>query len=159
MPQQTKRRRKTKHRGNAAGIVEARGRTGRKPTAEEKKGPVRGSDRSQQPKVNRLDKPPTWKGAVLKSMAAAVVMLLLGILLTGKPQQIIALFPIVLVLYVPLSYYTDSFLYRRRQRQKLLAAEKAKAQRAPQQARSSEKPAVAADENVTAHVNEKASAE
>jgi hypothetical protein len=129
MPQ-TKRRRKTKHRGNAAGIVEARGRTGRKPTAAEKKGPVRGSDRSQQTKVNRLDRPPTWKGAVLKSMAAAALMLLLGVLLTGKPQQIVALFPIVLVLYVPLSYYTDSFLYKRRQRQKLLAAEKAKAQRA-----------------------------
>jgi hypothetical protein len=133
MPQ-TKRRRKTKHRGNAAGIVEARGRTGRKPTEAEKKGPQRGSDRSQQPKVDRLDKPPTWKGAVLKSMAAAVVMLLLGILLTGKPQQIIALFPIVLVLYVPLSYYTDSFLYKRRQRQKSLAAEKAKAQRATERA-------------------------
>ena len=29
---QTKRKRQTKHRGNAAGIVETRGRTGRKPT-------------------------------------------------------------------------------------------------------------------------------
>ena len=30
---QTKRKRRTKHRGNAAGMVEARGRTGRKPDA------------------------------------------------------------------------------------------------------------------------------
>ena len=35
---QTKRKRQTKHRGNAAGVVEARGRTGRKPTAAEKGG-------------------------------------------------------------------------------------------------------------------------
>ena len=35
---QTRRKRQTKHRGNAAGVIEARGRTGRKPTAAEKSG-------------------------------------------------------------------------------------------------------------------------
>ena len=35
---QTRRKRQTKHRGNAAGVVESRGRTGRKPTAAEKSG-------------------------------------------------------------------------------------------------------------------------
>jgi hypothetical protein len=159
MPQ-TRRRRKTKHRGNAAGVVEARGRTGRKPTAAEKKGPVRGADRGQPAKANRLDRPPTWKGAVLKSMAAAVLMLLLGIVLTGKPQQIVALFPIVLVLYVPLSYYTDSFLYKRRQRQKSLAAEKARAQGAadrPGASGAAER--AGAGERASAAANGKASAE
>ena len=34
---QTKRKRRTKHRGNAAGTIEARGRTGRKPTADEQR--------------------------------------------------------------------------------------------------------------------------
>ena len=34
---QTRKRRQTKHRGNAAGMVEARGRTGRKPTDAERK--------------------------------------------------------------------------------------------------------------------------
>ena len=34
---QTKRKRRTKHRGNAAGSVEARGRTGRKPTDQERR--------------------------------------------------------------------------------------------------------------------------
>jgi len=33
----TKKKRRTKHRGNAAGIVESRGRTGRKPADNEKK--------------------------------------------------------------------------------------------------------------------------
>ena len=35
---QTRRKRQTKHRGNAAGMVESRGRTGRKPTPAEKSG-------------------------------------------------------------------------------------------------------------------------
>ncbi len=126
MPQ-TKRRRKTKHRGNAAGVIEARGRTGRKPTAAEKTGGARtagarGAAGSQAARASRLDRPPTWKGAVLKSMLAAVAMILLGTLLTGKPKQMIPLFPIVLVFYIPLSYYTDAFLYKRRQRQKAKAA-------------------------------------
>ena len=34
---QTKRKRRTKHRGTAAGTIEARGRTGRPPTADERK--------------------------------------------------------------------------------------------------------------------------
>ena len=38
---QTRRKRQTKHRGNAAGVVESRGRTGRKPTAAEKSGDPR----------------------------------------------------------------------------------------------------------------------
>ena len=33
----TKRKRRSKHRGNAAGTIEARGRTGRKPSPEEQK--------------------------------------------------------------------------------------------------------------------------
>jgi hypothetical protein len=133
MPQ-TRRRRKTKHRGNAAGIIEARGRTGRRPTTSEKNGSSRGSGGSQTAKTNRLDKPPTWKGALLRSMAAAVVMLLLAIVLTKKPNEAVALFPIVLVLYVPISYYTDSWLYKRRQRQKLARATSEKAARAAERA-------------------------
>ncbi len=133
MPQ-TRRRRKTKHRGNAAGIVEARGRTGRRPTTAEKNGSSRGASGSQAGKANRLDKPPTWRGAVLRSMAAAVVMLLLAIVLTNKPQDAVALFPIVLVFYVPISYYTDSWLYKRRQRQKVARAAADKAARAQQRA-------------------------
>ena len=38
--------------------------------------------------------------------------------LLKKPDQAIALFPIVLLLYVPISYYTDQWLYKRRQRNK-----------------------------------------
>ena len=43
---QTRRKRQTKHRGNAAGVVESRGRTGRKPTAAEKSGKARARRRA-----------------------------------------------------------------------------------------------------------------
>ena len=108
---QTKRRRQTKHRGNAAGVVESRGRTGRKPTTAEKTG--KASTSKDKPK-NRLEREPTWLGAFYRAMAAAVVMLLISILVLKKPNEAIALFPIVLIAYVPISYYTDSWLYKRR---------------------------------------------
>jgi hypothetical protein len=110
---QTKRRRQTKHRGNAAGVVESRGRTGRKPTAAEKTRKA-GGGAAKDAKVARMDREPTWHGAFYRAMAAAVVMLLISILLLKKPNQAIALFPIVLIAYVPISYYTDMWLYKRR---------------------------------------------
>ncbi len=110
---QTKRRRQTKHRGNAAGVVESRGRTGRKPTAAEKTGKASGGA-GKDTKLARMDREPTWRGAFYRAMAAAVVMLLISILLLKKPNEAIALFPIVLIAYVPISYYTDMWLYKRR---------------------------------------------
>lgn len=122
---QTKQRRKTKHRGNAAGIVESRGRTGRKPTADEKAGKARGA-KATQVKKDRFDKPPTWKGAFYRSMIAAVLMLLFSLLaLKQTAQAAMVLFPVILLLYVPISYYSDLWLYRRRRRQKAAKAGKA----------------------------------
>lgn len=115
---QTKRRRRTKHRGNAAGIVESRGRTGRKPTEAEKSLKGRQAAQAKANKIPRQDRQPTWLGAFYRAMAAAVLMLLLSLVLTKKPSTAIALFPVVLLLYVPISYYTDLWLYRRRMRNK-----------------------------------------
>ncbi len=126
---QTKRKRQTKHRGNAAGVVESRGRTGRKPTAEEKTGKA-STGRSKDKRVDRLEREPTWRGAFYRAMAAAVVMLLISILLLKKPNEAIALFPIVLIAYVPISYYTDTWLYKRRLASKAKARQEAKAVKA-----------------------------
>jgi hypothetical protein len=112
---QTRRKRQTKHRGNAAGVIEARGRTGRKPTAAEKGGKTAQSGRSQDRVRERQERAPTWRGAFVRAMFAAVMMLaILLIFNLTKAAQAIALFPIVLLLYVPVSYYTDQFMYRRR---------------------------------------------
>jgi len=111
---QTKRRR-TKHRGNAAGMVEARGRTGRKPTSTEKK-----SDAKSRPaRANRYDKPPTWRGAVNRALLAVVFFALLVILLFKLPiANALGVSAFMLLLYIPMGYYTDLWLYRRRMRQK-----------------------------------------
>jgi hypothetical protein len=112
---QAKRRRRTKHRGNAAGVVEARGRTGRKPTAAEKSGTGAGAGRARESRPERGNRPPTWRGAFYRAMAAAALFLLASLLLIKKSAPI-ALFPIVLLLYTPISYYTDLWMFRRRQR-------------------------------------------
>lgn len=121
-------KRKTKHRGNAAGMVESRGRTGRPPTAEERKGTAREKSKAREQKLNRLDRPPTWRGAIVKAMLAAILMLLIGIVALKNSSEAIALFPIVLLFYIPISYYTDAWMYKRRQRQKANAKAKAKAE-------------------------------
>jgi hypothetical protein len=94
--------------------VESRGRTGRKPTSAEKAGKGGGSGSTKDKPLSRLERAPTWRGAFYRAMAAAVLMLLISILLLKKPNEAIALFPIVLIGYVPISYYTDSWLYKRR---------------------------------------------
>jgi hypothetical protein len=120
---QTKRKRQTKHRGNAAGVVESRGRTGRKPTASERSTTSDRRSASEKAKAReqrlaRQDRPPTWRGAFYRAMVAAVLMLLVSMFLLKKPNEAIAIFPIVLGLYVPISYYTDMAMYRRRQKRK-----------------------------------------
>jgi hypothetical protein len=116
---QTKRKRQTKHRGNAAGIVESRGRTGRKPTAAEKSGDARALAREKEQLLDKRDRPPSWRSAFVRAMLAAILMLLIVIVFgIAKSNQAIGLFPVVLLLYVPVSYYTDSWVYKRRQRSK-----------------------------------------
>lgn len=115
---QTRRKRQTKHRGNAAGVVESRGRTGRKPTAAEKSGKAGDAARAREKQLDRRDRPPSWRGAFYRAMVAAVLMLLVSLFLVKNATQAAALFPVVLLLYVPISYYTDMWLFNRRQRSK-----------------------------------------
>lgn len=126
---QTRRKRQTKHRGNAAGVVESRGRTGRKPTAAEKSGKPRDLAKEREAQLDRRDRPPTWRGAFTRAMFAAILMLLVVIIVFNQGNQAIALFPIVLIMYVPISYYTDKWIYDRRQRKKAQSGAAGKASR------------------------------
>ncbi|HEY3019587.1 MAG TPA: hypothetical protein VGJ32_05305 [Solirubrobacteraceae bacterium] len=112
---QTKRRRRTKHRGNAAGVVEARGRTGRKPTGAERK-PARGASRP-----HRLDQPPTWRGAFNRAVLAVLIFGAVLAIIPSFRRQLSALallIPFMLLIYVPLGYYTDRWIYRKRQQKR-----------------------------------------
>jgi pilus assembly protein TadC len=113
---QTKRKRRSKHRGTAAGTIEARGRTGRPPTADEKKKAQRESAREE-----RLNRPPTWESAAKRAGLAAALMFAF-LILTQKGKSALpsaVLFAVVaFVLYVPSGYYLERFLWQRRQRRK-----------------------------------------
>jgi hypothetical protein len=115
---QTKRKRRTKHRGNAAGVIESRGRTGRKPTADERKSQSRQS--AQQRREERMGRPPTWQGAAQRAAIATVIFVVLLLVIFREPiGRVIALSGFILLLYIPMGYYTDLFIYRRRQAKKL----------------------------------------
>ena len=107
---QTRKRRRTKHRGNAAGMVEARGRTGRPPAENEKRGKQDAAARRR----NRMETPPTWRSAFNRALIATAVFAVFVILFFDKGMtQAIILAPVLLLLYVPLTYYTDLWLHRR----------------------------------------------
>jgi hypothetical protein len=115
---QTKRKRQTKHRGNAAGSIESRGRTGRKPTAAEKRGDAKAIAKEKAAPVDRRDEPPTWRSAFIKAMFAGVAFLVIFAVFIKHSGNAIALFPFVIGFYTLISFYTDKFVYERRMRNK-----------------------------------------
>jgi hypothetical protein len=116
---QTKRKRRTKHRGNAAGSIEARGRTSRNQKlspAEQKK-----ADRATAREA-RMNKPPTWNGAFFKAaLMAALLFVFTQIGLFGGDTTItqsLFLSMFALILYTPLAFATDKFVYARAQKRR-----------------------------------------
>lgn len=114
---QTKRKRRSKHRGTAAGTISARGRTGRPPSADEKKRQQKLT--REQAREARLAAPPTWRGSINRALLASGFMFIF-LLLTSKGNILAAvLFGIfAFALYVPSGYYLEQYLWRRRMRKK-----------------------------------------
>jgi hypothetical protein len=122
---QTKRKRRSKHRGNAAGTIEARGRTGRKATPEgQKKSAGKGSAR--QTRAERMAQPPSWNRAAMRAAAASVLLFLLtqvgpqiGLFKNDvAPGQAIFICLLAMLIYIPLGYAFDSWMYKRFNRSK-----------------------------------------
>ena len=110
---QTKKKRRSKHRGNAAGVIESRGRTGRPPSAEERKQTEK--ELAAQRRRERMMRKPTWKSAATRAALAAVVFGVLLVFAFQTPiSQAVSLTAMVFLFYIPLGYYTDQFIYRRR---------------------------------------------
>lgn len=123
---QTKKKRRSKHRGNAAGIVEARGRTGRPPSAEERK--ATDKEIAAQKRRDRMMREPSWKSAAQRAALAALCFgLLLAFAFATPIPQAISLTAFVFLFYIPLGYYTDQFIYRRRVKMEASKPGKAKA--------------------------------
>jgi hypothetical protein len=114
---QTKRKRKTKHRGNAAGYVETRGRTGRPPSPAEKKKATRDEAR-----IARLNRAPTWKSSSFRAGLATLFMFAF-LYLTNKHKLAAALVfaAVAFMLYCPASYYMERALWKRRMKKQGLS--------------------------------------
>jgi Flp pilus assembly protein TadB len=113
---QTKRKRRTKHRGTAAGTVERRGRTSRPPSEKERKQLARTEAREK-----RMNQPPTWKSSLTRAaFASGLLFILLALTTKGHNRFLVALVftAIALAIYVPAGYYLELFMWRRRQRRK-----------------------------------------
>lgn len=114
---QTKKRRRSKHRGNAAGMVEVRGRTGRPITATDRKADAKQDARQR--RLDRAHRPPTWRGAFVRALfATAMFGLLLIFVMENTVAQAVLLAGFMMLVYTPLGYYTDLYLFRRRQRRR-----------------------------------------
>jgi hypothetical protein len=113
---QTKRKRRTKHRGNAAGMVESRGRTS-KPVA----GAPPKNGRAQPARGGRgaALKPPTIQSAALKAFFGVVVLFVFFRFLSksNTTGQALTFCAVAFVMYTPLMYWTDKFIYNRKLRQ------------------------------------------
>jgi len=104
---QAKKKRRRKHRGTQAGTVAARGRTGRTATK---------ADAKKIARTERLNRPPTWQSSMNRAAVAAAIFGVLIVVAFKRPVAsgvLLALF--MFLLYIPLGYYTDLFIYRRRQ--------------------------------------------
>ena len=118
---QTRKRRRRKHRGTQTGRIDTSGPRGRPRSREEARARAR-SKRKRQPSkgrvVDRRDIPPTWGGAFKRGLIGAGIFFLLFWLVFGRDVGPAAVLSVVMLgMYVPMGYYIDRFMYRRRQRQ------------------------------------------
>ena len=109
---QTKRKRTRKHRGTPAGTIERAGRTGRPQTREEAKKIAR------ERRTERLSKPPSWRSAINRAAFAAAVFGVLIFILRRDAAQAAVLAAVMFFFYIPLGYFTDTMIYRFRQRKR-----------------------------------------
>ena len=112
---QTKRKRRTKHRGTPAGTIEARGRTGRRPEPQNRPAGKRSV------REHRLDTPPSSKQSIFRAGFASLLLFAFTQLGLGPEMGVVQglfLSVFAMAIYVPLGYVTDRALYNRRQRKK-----------------------------------------
>jgi hypothetical protein len=100
-------RRRRKHRGTQAGTVRrSRGRP-------RSRSEMRGS--AEQRRQQKLNEPPTWRGAITRGLIAAASLFALAVLLLGaEPAAAIGLALLAGVIYIPGFHAVDTFMYRRR---------------------------------------------
>src|SRR3954465_8401792 len=111
---QTKRKRRNKHRGNAVGVVEARGRT-----SKPREGQPRKASGARGAAAARPLKEPTLKNSALKALIGASILFIF-FTVTDKsrgPLGALVFCLFAVVLYTPVMFWTDKWVYRRNPQQ------------------------------------------
>jgi Flp pilus assembly protein TadB len=102
MPQRQRRR---KHKGTQAGTIRHRARPSR----------AQARASAERDRRERQNRPPTWRGSIIRGAIAAAALCLLLILIVGAPiGGAISLSLVAGAVYVPAFHLVDSALYRRR---------------------------------------------
>jgi Flp pilus assembly protein TadB len=105
-------RRRRKHRGTQADVVRKRGRSGHAARPD-------GAASARERREARRNRQPTWRAAFNRgAIAASVFLALLVLVLKQSLGASLSIAVFVLLLYTPLFFFTDSFIYRLRQRRK-----------------------------------------
>ncbi len=113
---QTKKKRRRKHRGTQGGRVD----TNRRPSRPQSRAEAKARARSSTKRAPRGDKPPTWRGAVIRGLAAAAIFTVFLLLIFKRaPGAALLLGGFMLVLYIPGGYYIDLTMWRRRERARM----------------------------------------
>jgi hypothetical protein len=110
---QTRKRRRRKHRGTQGGRIDTKRRGRPRSRAEAQQ---RARSRKRTPKA---DLPPNWRSATVRGFIISV--LLIGtLLLFGRPVPAsIAFGVLMLAVYIPMGFWIDRMMWRRRQRGKI----------------------------------------
>jgi hypothetical protein len=109
---QTRKRRRRKHRGTQGGRVDTKRRSRPRTRAEAQQ-----RARSKRTRTPRGDLPPTWRSAVTRGLIISG-LLIATLLVFKKPiGASIAFGAFMLAFYIPMGFYIDRFMWRRRQRQ------------------------------------------
>jgi Flp pilus assembly protein TadB len=107
--------RQRKHRGTQTGSI-TRAQRSRPRTRQEAMAQARSRSAKGKQPVDRRDLPPTWGGAILRAAIIAAILFPVSLLLMDQTAGgALVLSLVAFVFYVPLGYYLEQFLYRRRQ--------------------------------------------
>lgn len=109
---QKKGKRQTKHRGTQAGTVESRGRTSRPRSRAQARDQA--LKRRQNQRVARANVEPNWRSAATRAGVAAGLFLVVLLVMKQPPASSVFIAALMFVLYIPMGFYMDSFLYKRR---------------------------------------------
>jgi hypothetical protein len=116
---QPKNKRRRKRRGTQGGKIDSGARRSRPRSREEARARARSGGGSRST-TKKKDLPPTWKGAALRGLFAAVVFVVILLALFKRPVGVsLAFGAFMLVFYIPTGYYIDLTMWRKRERQRI----------------------------------------